>query len=174
LPVRLAPGGLADSGWFADFDSRAWTATVNYGDGTGDRPLSLEPDRGFALDYAYRAGDVHRDGGGADDKGEVGTGTLTVTLAARRTAEHGAPGRRGPGPICNVVGTVRGRVAVFHADVNRDGVAELIVAERRGGRGGRVYDATSGALLRAHWVARRTQRGCGWSGVTSTATAFST
>src|SRR5262249_22937958 len=34
---QLAPAAaLSSSGWFADFDGRGWTATVNYGDGTGE------------------------------------------------------------------------------------------------------------------------------------------
>src|SRR5262249_19325603 len=39
------------SGSFADFDGRAWTATVNYGDGSGPRPLTLQSDRGFSLSH---------------------------------------------------------------------------------------------------------------------------
>ncbi len=52
--VTLAPGGsLLQRGAFVDPDSVAWTATVNYGDGTGVRALQLLSDFQFDLEHEY-------------------------------------------------------------------------------------------------------------------------
>ena len=57
LPTTVAPlaagGRLQVSGSFIDLDSTLWTATVNYGDGTGERPLTLSASRTFELDFVY-------------------------------------------------------------------------------------------------------------------------
>jgi VCBS repeat-containing protein len=49
------PGGQQFSlpGSFRDPDSSSWTATVDYGDGTGTQPLSLNPDHTFSLAHTY-------------------------------------------------------------------------------------------------------------------------
>ena len=63
----LTEGGtLTRTGSFADPGADAWTATVNYGDGSGTQPLALNPDHTFALGHAY------------DDNG---TFTVTVTVS---------------------------------------------------------------------------------------------
>lgn len=41
------------SGSFSDPDSTAWTATVDYGDGSGVQPLTLNPDKTFSLSHLY-------------------------------------------------------------------------------------------------------------------------
>ena len=41
------------AGSFTDPGADAWTATVDYGDGTGVSPLTLNPDKTFALDHTY-------------------------------------------------------------------------------------------------------------------------
>ncbi len=41
------------AGSFTDPDSTAWTATVDYGDGSGVQPLALNPDHTFNLSHAY-------------------------------------------------------------------------------------------------------------------------
>ncbi len=41
------------SGSFADPGDNTWTATVDYGDGTGPQPLALNPDKTFTLSHAY-------------------------------------------------------------------------------------------------------------------------
>ncbi|MFO0978287.1 MAG: LamG-like jellyroll fold domain-containing protein [Planctomycetaceae bacterium] len=43
------------TGKFEDADSSSWTATVDYGDGSGVQPLSLNPDRTFDLNHVYSA-----------------------------------------------------------------------------------------------------------------------
>ena len=47
-------GALSGSGSFAYPGPDTWTATVDYGDGTGEQPLPLAPDRTFALGHTYR------------------------------------------------------------------------------------------------------------------------
>jgi ELWxxDGT repeat protein len=59
-------------GSFADSDANGpWTATVNYGDGSGDQPLVLNPDRTFALEHLY-----------LDDGSETITVTVTSAVGA--------------------------------------------------------------------------------------------
>ena len=41
------------TGSFTDPGADAWTATVDYGDGTGSQPLALNADKTFALEHTY-------------------------------------------------------------------------------------------------------------------------
>jgi Ca2+-binding RTX toxin-like protein len=43
------------SGSFTDPDSHAWTAVINYGDGTGDQPLVLNADNSFTANHIFTA-----------------------------------------------------------------------------------------------------------------------
>ncbi len=61
-PVVTFTGGQSElnegdeftaSGSFTDPGADEWTATVDYGDGTGVQTLSLNPDKTFALDHFY-------------------------------------------------------------------------------------------------------------------------
>lgn len=53
-PATLAEGGTLDrTGSFADPGADVWTATVDYGDGSGVQPLALRPDRTFTLSHRY-------------------------------------------------------------------------------------------------------------------------
>ncbi len=56
---------LSRSGSFTDPGTETWTATVNYGDGTGVQPLALNPDKTFNLSHLYN---------------DNGTFTVTVTV----------------------------------------------------------------------------------------------
>jgi uncharacterized delta-60 repeat protein len=76
-----AGGRFTHVGSFVDPDSTAWTATVDYGDGTGVRPLALDGTT-FFLNHAYS------DGGRytvtvciTDEHGATSCGTVTVTVA---------------------------------------------------------------------------------------------
>ena len=70
------------SGSFTDPDPNdTWTATVDYGDGSGSQPLALTEEKTFSLSYVYA------DNGTyivtvvvSDDKGGVGTADVTVTV----------------------------------------------------------------------------------------------
>ena len=70
--VQVDPVGPVDegavfngTGSFNDPDGDVWTATVDYGDGSGSQPLALNVDKSFVLSHTY-----------ADD----GTYTVTVTV----------------------------------------------------------------------------------------------
>jgi len=53
-PASVNEGDLfSTSGSFTDFDSVAWTATVDYGDGSGQQPLALNADKTFSLGHTY-------------------------------------------------------------------------------------------------------------------------
>lgn len=75
-PERVVVAGgwrFAGAGYFADFDGRNWTATVDYGDGSGAVPLTLAGNRGFALNHVYgRRGTYNVTVRVTDDDGAVG------------------------------------------------------------------------------------------------------
>ena len=52
--ARLREGGaLVRQGSFTDMRSSGWTATVDYGDGSGPQPLALTADKHFTLAHTY-------------------------------------------------------------------------------------------------------------------------
>ncbi|RME83380.1 MAG: hypothetical protein D6775_08270, partial [Caldilineae bacterium] len=61
---------LQIDGSFSDPDPDTWTATVDYGDGQGPRPLALNPDHTFSLEHRY---------------GNEGVFQLTVSVGDGRT-----------------------------------------------------------------------------------------
>jgi hypothetical protein len=83
-PTSGAPGQtLGYSGFFTDPDVDTWTGTVNFGDGTGDQPLALNPDKTFAFDHTFANGGSHTVVVTvADNYGGVGTISLNVTINA--------------------------------------------------------------------------------------------
>jgi Ca2+-binding RTX toxin-like protein len=54
-PPVVVPGqDSVFSGSFTDPDTAdTWTATINFGDGTGPQPLTLNPDHTFSITYTY-------------------------------------------------------------------------------------------------------------------------
>jgi len=69
------------TGSFTDTDSTSWTATVNYGDGGGDKPLTLNPDKTFSLSHQYTdEGTYTVTVKVTDNQGATGTGTATITV----------------------------------------------------------------------------------------------
>jgi hypothetical protein len=46
-------GTFTSSGYFTDLGTDSWSATVDYGDGTGSQPLALNPDKTFALSHIF-------------------------------------------------------------------------------------------------------------------------
>jgi PKD repeat protein len=73
---------LTAAGSFTDPGADTWTATVNYGDGTGDQPLALNLDRTFALNHTYADnGDYPVTVTVRDDDGATGTESFNVAVA---------------------------------------------------------------------------------------------
>ncbi|HYT93738.1 MAG TPA: PKD domain-containing protein [Gemmataceae bacterium] len=69
------------TGMFTDPGPDSWTATVDYGDGSGVQPLALNPDRSFNLSHLYA------DNGSftvtvtvTDDAGGVGSASASITV----------------------------------------------------------------------------------------------
>ncbi|HVK07525.1 MAG TPA: SdrD B-like domain-containing protein, partial [Gemmataceae bacterium] len=88
------------AGSFTDPGADTWTGTVNFGDGTGDLPLTLNPDKTFALNHTYADnGDytvtvtVRDDDGGTDVETfavAVGNFGPVLTVPASGTATEGS------------------------------------------------------------------------------------
>lgn len=70
----------SSSGSFSDPGADMWTATVDYGDGTGGRPVSIS-DKAFALQHVYEPAGTHAVRVSVtDDDGGVGTSSTTVVV----------------------------------------------------------------------------------------------
>jgi len=70
----------AAAGSFADADPDQWTATVNYGDGSGLHPLALNG-QSFSLSHTYTAAGTHTVNVTVQDNdGGTGSRTATVTV----------------------------------------------------------------------------------------------
>ncbi len=79
----------ASAGTFADAGTDSWAATVDYGDGSGVRPLALAGN-GFSLSHAYTtAGTFTVTVRVTDDDGDTGTRTAVVVV---QTAAQGTQG----------------------------------------------------------------------------------
>ncbi len=85
-------------GSFTDPGEDTWSATVNYGDGTGDLPLALAANKSFSLSHTYQsAGSFNVAVTVSDDDGGAGTATVTEVVnklqtslsAAAATATYG-------------------------------------------------------------------------------------
>ena len=75
-------GTYSETGSFTDPDSTSWTATVDYGDGSGAQPLTLSGTN-FSLNHVYNSsGTFTVTVRVTDNQGATGTGTATVTVNA--------------------------------------------------------------------------------------------
>src|SRR5262249_34007282 len=96
---------FARNGSFTDpGTSDSWTATVNYGDQSGDQPLTLNSDKTFALSHVYASAGSYPVKVTVTDAGN-GQGTVTFTLTVApappdrprilglTVLDHPAPGR---------------------------------------------------------------------------------
>jgi PKD repeat protein len=73
-------GTFTSSGSFTDPGADTWTATVNYGDGSGAQPLPLSG-KTFSLSHTYADNGLYTVTVAVTDKdGSVGTGTTSVTV----------------------------------------------------------------------------------------------
>src|SRR5262249_22507585 len=68
------------SGVFTDPGPDTWTATVDYGDGQGPVPLSLNPDRTFNLNHTYLTDGTYAVTVNVNDGTDTGTDTLVYTV----------------------------------------------------------------------------------------------
>jgi Tol biopolymer transport system component len=80
--MSLVEGGqLSSSGSFSDPNSTTWTGTVNFGDGTGDQPLLIQPDHTFALSHTYLDDGLYTVVVSIlDNHGGTGSASLSVTV----------------------------------------------------------------------------------------------
>ncbi len=79
--VINAGSAFSSSGSFADPDPDSWMATVNYGDGSPDQPLALNPDKIFTLSHVYaQNGSYAVTVTVQDNHGGVGSDTVGVTV----------------------------------------------------------------------------------------------
>src|SRR6185369_1008881 len=70
------------TGAFTDPDADTWTGSVNFGDGTGDQPVVLNPNKTFAFDHVFaNTGSYSVVVTVADNHGGVDTRSLTVNVA---------------------------------------------------------------------------------------------
>ncbi|VTR92440.1 Probable aggregation factor core protein MAFp3, isoform C OS=Cyanothece sp. CCY0110 GN=CY0110_08276 PE=4 SV=1: PKD [Gemmata massiliana] len=88
-------------GSFTDPGADAWTATVDYGDGTGAQPLALNADKTFALDHRYLDNGTFTVTVRVFDGDEYGTATFNVAVA------NAAPAAGVSGPATGVRGQAR-------------------------------------------------------------------
>jgi PKD repeat protein len=79
--TTILPGeGYAASGTFSDPDPDAWTATVNYGDGSGTQPLALAGNA-FSIAHTYgAAGSFTVTVAVSDNDGGSGSSSATVNV----------------------------------------------------------------------------------------------
>jgi putative cell wall-binding protein len=69
------------SGSFTDPDDEGWTATVDYGDGSGPVPLTLNSGKTFSLSHLYAGTGAYTVAVTVEDSGHLsGTDTLAVTV----------------------------------------------------------------------------------------------
>lgn len=75
---------FSGSGSFSDPGADTWTATVDYGDGSGTQALTLASDKTFCLSHAYAdSGNYTVTVSVVDDSGGQGSDTLAVTVRNR-------------------------------------------------------------------------------------------
>jgi hypothetical protein len=110
---------LAYTGSFTDPGDDVWTATVNYGDSSGDVPLALNPDKTFSFNHLYTASGSYEitvtvhDG----DPGGDGEAVLTVTVTAVAVQTDACE----PTKTALVVGGTTGDDAIHFSPVGNSG-----------------------------------------------------
>jgi hypothetical protein len=67
-------------GSFADGDMDSWSATVDYGDGSGAQPLTLNPDKSFVLSHPYASPGSYTVTVQVSDGTHTGSDTVSMTV----------------------------------------------------------------------------------------------
>jgi len=120
---------FSGAGSFTDPGADSWTATVDYGDGTGAQALALNPDKTFSLSHAYAgSGPYTLEVCVTDDDGGEGCDSLTVAVNitnAQPTADAGGPYAGNAGEAITFDGSgssdADGQVVLFEWDMDGDG-----------------------------------------------------
>ena len=73
-------GTVSRTGSFADPDTNAWTATVNYGDSSGTQVLALNPDKTFSVSHVYADNGAYTVTVSVSDGTATGTDTIAVMV----------------------------------------------------------------------------------------------
>jgi len=90
----------SENGSFTDADSTLWTATVDYGDGSGVQPLTLNSDNMFSLNHQYTTeGTYTVTVNVTDNQGATGTGTATVIVNSNAIAPVVGQITSNPSPV---------------------------------------------------------------------------
>jgi hypothetical protein len=121
-PVLMLPGdatlteGATGStavnfgGSFTDPNNDTWTATVDFGDGSGPQPLALNPDKSFVLSHTYHDAGNHMVAVSIDD-GHGGTAAACFNVGI---VDHSAPVFSLPAPSA----VFEGGSLTLHATLN--------------------------------------------------------
>lgn len=132
-------GVFTGLGSFTDVGGQSWSATVDYGDGSGEQELTLNPDQSFNLEHTYAEPGVYTVTVTiTDDDGEVGNDTLTVETLLR---------------VTSFTATSTGFVAVFNQLIDT-GVLSLYDTETAGLGAADATLAGTGANVRGSLVTR--------------------
>jgi RHS repeat-associated protein len=92
-------GTYAASGSFADTGAGPWTATVDYGDGSGLQPLALAPDKTFTLSHVYAEYGTYTVTVAVSDGVAVGTDTALVAVVNQPPVLSPIPGQVVQDPV---------------------------------------------------------------------------
>ncbi len=107
------------AGSFTDADSTSWTATVDYGDGSGAQPLALNPDKTFSLGHTYADnGSYTVTVSVTDNQGATGTDTVAVTVTNVPPSVS----------LAGAAGGVRGQLLAFAGSFTDPGTADTWTA----------------------------------------------
>jgi hypothetical protein len=115
-------GTLSQNGSFTDPDADTWTATVDYGDGSGTQPLTLSG-KNFTLNHTYTSSGTFTVTVSVDDGvSGVGTDTVQVTVQIPQTDTTG--------PSCLMTGTGTNSAGQKYIDITaRDTGSGLAAVE---------------------------------------------
>jgi hypothetical protein len=117
---------FASSGGFTDPGADAWTATVDYGDGSGSRPLSLNADKTFDLNHTYAdEGEYLVTVTVMDDDSGAHSESLTVYVIARIPYHWQNPAH--PCDVTNDEWITAGDVLAGINEINNRGARQLPV-----------------------------------------------